>query len=71
MQHFQSKTAHIARRPVLGRHEAGMQACVEINKNDDDRQSTFKDEKKQEYCVKEKNRKQQVMELQISHQTIS
>ena len=41
------QTARIVRRPVSGRHKAGIDACVMINKKGDGRRSAFKMHRKQ------------------------
>ena len=34
--------AHILARPVMGQNKAGIQACVAINKTDDDRRGALR-----------------------------
>ena len=69
MQHYKSSSTHLG-RPVLGQSKAGIQACIAINKKDDDRRGAFKIAQKaigevmrgKEESMLGQNRKQQVMD---------
>jgi hypothetical protein len=62
--------AHLLARPVMGQDKAGVQACIAINKKDDDRCAALKNAQKaigeimraKEQAIAGKKRKQQVMD---------
>ena len=70
MQHYKSSSTHFGTAPVLGQSKAGIQACIVINKKDDDRHAAFKTAQKaigevirgKEVSKSSQKRKQQVMD---------
>ena len=62
--------AHLLGRPVMGQHKAGIQACVAINKKDDDRRGSLRQARKtvgeavrvKEHSLAGIKRKQQVLD---------
>ena len=62
--------AHLLGRPVMSQHKAGIQACVEINKKDDDRRGSLRQARKtvgeavrvKEHSLAGIKRKQQVLD---------